>query len=73
MLETSIKNKSQSHFLEEIFWPADSKSLRLRSAAFETQLCHGVWSSPIKCPPTASTKTVSSLLSRKTITIASVR
>ena len=48
MLESSLKNKSQSHFLE-IFWPADSKSLRLRSAAFEMQLSHGVWGLPFKC------------------------
>ena len=36
MLESSLKNKSRSHLLEEIFQPPDSKSLRLRSAAFET-------------------------------------
>ena len=42
MLESSFKNKSQSNFLEEIFGPVDSKSIRLRSAAFEMQLSHGV-------------------------------
>ena len=26
MLESSLKNKSGSHLLEEIFWPAGSKS-----------------------------------------------
>ena len=33
--QSLLKNKSQSHFLEEIFRPADSKSLRLRSAALK--------------------------------------
>ena len=42
MLRVLIKKKSRSHFLEEIFWPADSKSLKLRSAAFEMRLSHGV-------------------------------
>ena len=50
MLESLFKNKSRSHFLEEIFRPEDSKSLRLRYAAFEVQLCHGVWGSPFKVP-----------------------
>ena len=49
-------------FLGKIFWPAESKSLGLRSAAFEMQLCHGVWGSPFECPPTVCAKTVSSLL-----------
>ena len=49
-------------FLEEIFWSADSKSLRLKSAAFEMQLRHGVWGSSFKLRPTVCTKTVSSLL-----------
>ena len=35
MLESSLKNKSWSHLLEEIFQPPDSKSLRLRHAGFE--------------------------------------
>ena len=30
-------------FLEEIFLPADSKSLRLKIKAFEMQLSQGVW------------------------------
>ena len=42
MLASSFKNKSRSHFLKEIFWPEYSKSLRLRSAAFEMQLSHRV-------------------------------
>ena len=65
MLESPFKNKSQSHFLEEMFQSADSKSLRLRSAVFEMQLNHGVWCSPLKRPPTVCTKTVSSLLRAK--------
>ena len=44
------KNKLRSHFLEKIFWPVDSKSLRLRCAAFEMQLSDGVWGSPFKRP-----------------------
>ena len=43
IVESSFKNKSPSHFLEEIFRPEDSKRLRLRSAAFEIQLSHSVW------------------------------
>ena len=35
MLESSLKNKSRSHFLEEIFRPADSKSLRMEVTAFK--------------------------------------
>ena len=62
MLQSSLKNKSRSHFLEEIFRPADSKSLKLRSMAFEIQLSHGVWGSPFKHDPTVCAKTVSSLL-----------
>ena len=38
-----MKNKSLIHFLEETFWPAESKSLRLRSAAFEMQLSCAIW------------------------------
>ena len=38
--------------MKEIFWPANSKSLRLRSAAFEMQLTQGVWNSSFKRPPT---------------------
>ena len=56
MLESSLKNKSQNHLLEEIFQPPDSKSLRLRCAVFEMQLSHGVWGSPFKCSPTVCTK-----------------
>ena len=63
MLQSSLKNKSQSHFLEKIFWPADSKkSLKLRSAAFEMQLSYGVWDSPFKHDPAVGPKAVSSLL-----------
>ena len=65
-----VKNKSRGHFLEDIFRPADSKSLRLRSAAFEMQLSHGVRGSPFKHPPIVSTKTVSSLLRGRTKMIA---
>ena len=60
--ESSLKNKSRSHFLEEIFWPADSKSLGLRSGACEMQLSCGVWGSPFKPPPTVSAKVASSWL-----------
>ena len=52
MLESSLKNKSRSNFSEEIFRPADSKSLNLRIATFEMQLSHGVWDSPFKRSPT---------------------
>ena len=62
MPESSLRNKSQSHFLEEIFRPADSKSLRLKIPAFEMQFSHGVWGSPFKRPPTVCNKTVPSLL-----------
>ena len=62
MFESSSKNKSRSHLLEEIFRLADSKSFRMRSAAFEMQLSHDVRGSPFKRPPAASAKTVSSLL-----------
>ena len=55
------------HFLEETFRPADSKSLRLKSAAFEMQLLsHGVWGSPLKRGPTVCAKIVSSLLREST-------
>ena len=54
MLESSLKNKSRSHFLEEILPPADSKSLRLRRAALEMKLSHGVRDSPFKRPTTVS-------------------
>ena len=43
-----IKKQITKPFSEEIFWPAESKSLRLRSAASEMHLCHGVWGSPFK-------------------------
>ena len=62
MLESSLKNKSQSHFLEEIFQPAPGKNLRLRRVEFETQLSHSVWCSLFKRSPTVCAKTVSSLL-----------
>ena len=55
MLESSLENIPRSHFLEEIFRPADSKSLGGRvskSEAFEMQLSHGVWGSSFKCYPT---------------------
>ena len=38
------------NILEEIFRLADIKSLSLRRAAFEMQLSHSVWGSPIKRP-----------------------
>ena len=57
MLESSLKNKSRGHFLEERFRPADSKSLRLRSVAFEMQLSHGVWCFPFKRTPNVCAKT----------------
>ena len=44
------------------FRPTDSKSLRLRSAAFEMQLSHGVWGSPFKRHSTVCAKAVTSLL-----------
>ena len=69
---SSFKSKSWSHFLEEIFRPTDSKSLRLRSAAFGMQASHGVWGSPSKCPTTVSMKPVSSLLRGRTKTIVHV-
>ena len=62
MIKSSLKNKSRSYFLEEIFWPADSKSLILRIAAFEMLLIHGVWCSAFKHHPTSRAKTVSSFL-----------
>ena len=62
MLESSLKNKSRSHFLEEILLPADSKSLRLRRAALEMKLSHGVRDSPFKRPTTVSAKIYSSFL-----------
>ena len=52
-LECSLK-KSQSHLLEEIFQPWDSKRSRLRHAAFE------------KCPPTVCAKTAFALLREST-------
>ena len=64
-----IKKQIAKPFLEETFRPADSKSLRLRSAAFEMQLHHGVWGSPLKRTPTTGAKTVSSLLRKSTQTI----
>ena len=56
-----------------MFRPADSKSLRLRSAAFEMRLIHVLWGSPFKRPLTVSTKTVSSLFRRRAKTIVCVR
>ena len=61
-VRSSLKNKSRSHFLEELFWPVDSKSLQLRGATFETQLSHGVWGLSFKRPPTVCPKPVSSVL-----------
>ena len=62
MLESSLKNNSQSHLLQDIFPHPDSKNLRLRRAAFKIPPSHGVWSSPFKRPTTVYGKTVSSLL-----------
>ena len=62
MQESSLKNKSRSHFLEETFGPASNKSLRLRSAAFEMQLSHGVWGQLFQRAPTVCARTVPSLL-----------
>ena len=62
MLQSSLKNKSRSHFLEEILRPADNKSLRLERAALEMQLSQGVRDSPFKHPTTVSAKIVSSFL-----------
>ena len=47
-LESSSKNKLLCHFSEEIFDPGNSKSLRLRRAAFEKHLSHVIWGSPFK-------------------------
>ena len=66
MLQSSLKNKQRSHFLEQTFGPADDKSLRMRSAAFEMQLSHGVWGSPFQRPPTVCAKNVPSLLREST-------
>ena len=59
--KTFIKKQITKPFLEEILQPADSKSLWLRSAAFEMQLSLGIWGSPCKCPPTLCGKAISSL------------
>ena len=48
--------------LEEIFWPAESESLRLRSTVFEMHLSYGAWCSPFKPFPTVCAKTVYKLL-----------
>ena len=56
MLESSLKDKSRSNFSEKTFGPANNKSLRLRNAAFEMQLSHGVWSLPFQCSPTVLAK-----------------
>ena len=56
-----IKKQITKPFLEEMFQPAGSKSLRLRKATFEMQLSLGVWGSPFKCPPTLCGKTISCL------------
>ena len=62
-----INKQITKPFLGKIFWAADSKSLRLRSAAFKMQLLnHGVWGSPLKRGPTVCAKTVSSLLREST-------
>ena len=66
MLQSSLKNKSGSYFLEKNFQPADYKSLRLGSAAVKTQFSYGVWGSPSKRPPTVYAKTVCSLLREST-------
>ena len=55
MQESSLKNKSQSHFLDETFGPASNKS-------------HGVWGQPFQCAPTVWAKTVPSLLGESTYT-----
>ena len=56
MLDSLLKTKSRSNFLEETFWPTDSKSLRLRSASFEIYPKHGVWDSPYKRLPNVLAK-----------------
>ena len=66
MQESSLKNKSRSHFLDETFGPVSNKSLRLRSAAFEMQFSHGVWGLPFQCAPIVWAKTVPSLLGEST-------
>ena len=48
-VKSSLKNKSWGHFLEEIFQPGDSKSLRMRITPFEAQLNFDVWGSPSGC------------------------
>ena len=53
-----INKKITKPFLEKYFWPADSKSLRQRSAAFEMQLSHGAWGSSFKRHPTVCAKNV---------------
>ena len=60
--QSSVKDTSQNYFLEKIFWPAESKHLRLTIATSELQLGHGVWGLQFKGPPSVSTKTVSLLL-----------
>lgn len=47
-----IKKQVTSHFLEEIFWLADSKYLKLSSAAFEIQFSQDGWCLPFKRPHT---------------------
>ena len=47
-----IKKQVTSYFLEKIFWLADSKYLRLRSAAFEIQFSQDGWCLPFKHPHT---------------------
>ena len=42
MIESSLKHKSLSQFVEEIFRSAGSKYLRLRNAVFEMELSYGV-------------------------------
>ena len=41
-VEVLIKEQIMKSFLEDICWPADSKSLTLRIVAFEMQLSHGI-------------------------------
>ena len=62
LLDSSLNKSNHSHFLEEIFRPADSKSFRMKSGKCQMQLNHGVWDSPFKRTPTVCVKRVSSLL-----------
>ena len=42
-----IKKQITKSFFKEIFWPVESNSQRLKSAAFEMQLSQGVWGSMV--------------------------